>query len=96
MIKRSRITSYSCNVKDLYIKNKYQRTNLEIMNAMKSSRLLDRMLKIAEESYGLEEAEKLKLIIERLSEAINTIHGFDLEPWDDPTFKLKEDLDGAL
>ena len=96
MIKYSRITNYSWNVKDLYIKNKYQRINLEIMDAMKSSGLLDRMLKTAEENYGLEEAQKLKLIIERLSEAIIIVQGFDLEPGDDPTFTLMEDLDGAL
>ncbi len=57
---------------------------------MKSSGHLDRMLKIAEESYGLEEAQRLKPIIEMLSEAIKTVQQFDLEPGDDPTFIIKE------
>jgi hypothetical protein len=49
------------------------------------------MLRTAEDRYGQEEAERLKPFLEKLSEAIWKVQGFELEPGDDPSSDPRED-----
>ena len=49
------------------------------------------MLRIAEERYGSDEAERLKPFLERLSKAVSKVQAFELEPGDDPTGDPLED-----
>ncbi len=58
---------------------------------MAKQSILERMLGTAEEMYGPEEAERLKPFIERLSESIRKVQGFELEPGDEPSTDLRED-----
>lgn len=58
---------------------------------MEKQSILERMLGTAEEMYGPEEAERLKPFIERLSESIWKVQGFELEPGDEPSTDLRED-----
>jgi len=53
--------------------------------------ILDLMLRTAEERYGQEEAERLKPFLEKLSEAVWKVQGFELEPGDDPSGDPRED-----
>lgn len=53
--------------------------------------ILEQMLRTAEERYGSEEAERLKPFIEKLSEAVLKVQGFELEPGDDPSGDPRED-----
>jgi hypothetical protein len=58
---------------------------------MEKQSILERMLGTAEEIYGREEAERLKPIIESLSESIWKVQCFELEPGDEPSTDLRED-----
>lgn len=53
--------------------------------------ILEQMLRTAEERYGPEEAERLKPFLEKLSEAVLKVQGFELEPGDDPSGDPRED-----
>ncbi len=58
---------------------------------MEDQSILDLMLRTAEERYGPEEAERLKPFLEKLSEAVWKVQGFELEPGDDPSGNPRED-----
>jgi hypothetical protein len=58
---------------------------------MEKQTIVERMLGTAEEMYGPEEAARLKPFIERLSESIWKVQGFELEPGDEPSTDLRED-----
>jgi hypothetical protein len=58
---------------------------------MEKQTILEEMLRTAGERYGPEEAERLKPFIERLSESIWKVQGFELEPGDEPSSELRED-----
>jgi len=58
---------------------------------MEKQSILERMLGTAEEMYGPEEAERLKPFLEKLSEAVWKVQGFELEPGDDPSGDPRED-----
>ncbi|MEE8354764.1 MAG: hypothetical protein V3S09_02970 [Candidatus Bathyarchaeia archaeon] len=58
---------------------------------MENQSILEQMLRTAEERYGPEEAERLKPFIEKLSEAVSKVQGFELEPGDDPSGDPRED-----
>ncbi len=58
---------------------------------MEDQSILDLMLRTAEERYGQEEAERLKPFLEKLSEAVWKVQGFELEPGDDPSGDPRED-----
>ena len=49
------------------------------------------MLRTAEERYGSEEAERLKPVIKKLSEAVRKVKQFELEPGDEPSSDPRED-----
>ena len=49
------------------------------------------MLRTAEESYGPDEAERLKPFLDRLSKAVSKVQAFELEPGDDPAGDPRED-----
>jgi hypothetical protein len=52
---------------------------------MEKQTILEEMLRTAGERYGQEEAERLCSFLERLSEAVWKVHGFELEPGDEPS-----------
>jgi hypothetical protein len=52
--------------------------------------ILEEMLRTAGEKYGQEEVERLRPFLERLSEAVWKVHGFELEPGDEPSSDLGE------
>jgi Asp-tRNA(Asn)/Glu-tRNA(Gln) amidotransferase C subunit len=58
---------------------------------MEDKSIFERMLKTAEESYGLEEAERLKTFIKRISDAVRKVQEFELEPGDEPASDPRED-----
>ncbi len=58
---------------------------------MEDQSILEQMLRAAEERYGSDEAERLKPFLEKLSEAVWKIQGFELEPGDDPSGDPRED-----
>ena len=58
---------------------------------MEDQSILEWMIKTAEERYGQEEAERLKPFLEKLSEAVWKVQGFELEPGDDPSGDPRED-----
>ena len=58
---------------------------------MEDQSILDLMLRTAEERYGPEEAERLKPFLEKLSEAVWKVQGYELEPGDDPSGDPRED-----
>ena len=57
---------------------------------MEKQSILEWMIGRAEEMYGRDEAERLKPFIERLSESIWKVQGFELEPGDEPSSELRE------
>ena len=58
---------------------------------MEQQSILEQMLRTAEESYGPDEAERLKPFLERLSKAVSKVQAFELEPGDDPAGDPRED-----
>ena len=58
---------------------------------MEDQSILEQMLRTAEERYGPDEAERLKPFLEKLSEAVCKVQGFELEPGDDPSGDPGED-----
>ena len=52
---------------------------------MEKQTILEEMLRTAGERYDQEEAERLRPFLERLSEAVWKVHGFELEPGDEPS-----------
>ena len=57
---------------------------------MEKQAILEEMLRRAGESYGQEEAERLRPFLERLSEAVWKVQGFELEPGDEPSGDPRE------
>ena len=57
---------------------------------MEKQSIFERMLGTAEEMYGPEEAERLRPFLERLSEAVWKVQGFELEPGDEPSSNTGE------
>lgn len=52
---------------------------------MEKQAILEEMLRRAGERYGEEEAERLRPFLERLSESVWKVQGFELEPGDEPS-----------
>jgi len=53
--------------------------------------ILEEMLRAAGERYGEEEAERLRPFLEKLSEAVWKVQGFELEPGDEPSMDTGEE-----
>ena len=63
---------------------------LEAGNDLENQSILEHIIRTAEERYGLDEAERLKPFLERLSKAVSKVQVFELEPGDDPAGDPRE------
>ena len=57
---------------------------------MDEETVTDTMLRTAAERWGEEEAERMRPVIERISEAVRKVQAFELEPGDEPAQILEE------